>query len=371
MIPPMLRARNTLPLFLCVPLLAIAAGDSARQRAFELYEAGKFNEARVVLEQLDARDEADGIAMYRLFYCRQLIQDPNTQQTLEKARGLLEQAVQTSGDLETYFYLTNAYVNLSRGDDARRVAVEATRKVEEGELSTPSTPLDMFRLGKLYADQEREIEAVQWYGRSADGFEAADSVARRPYVQWASRYLAERAFEGKRYEEAAKQFGRVLGNGSGSFEDWDRFALSQAWIGRYEGAALAWRRGLSLGPGGSDRAHYGAGVAERAARTANVPDAAPDGRAWEELDQAELEGILLEQAAVVREALSWMLNAGHRIHFVERMALQQQIDEARPVFVAAALEFVLRDYSLREKSFSGGYAGLILRERAWQVSPRP
>ncbi len=65
--------------------------------------------------------------------------------------------------------------------------------------------------------------------------------------------------------------------------------------------------------------------------------------------------------------MTWRKNLRHRLHFIEQLALERQILEARKLFLAAALEFVLRGYPLREKAFSAGYAGLILREGAWRL----
>ena len=53
-----------------------------------------------------------------------------------------------------------------------------------------------------------------------------------------------------------------------------------------------------------------------------------------------------------------------------RKEYRAKVNEARDVFVPAALEYIVRGHSLREVAFFGGYAQLALRPTAWRL-PRP
>jgi tetratricopeptide (TPR) repeat protein len=120
---PSLR-RLAVIMFVVICLGAGASGEdqaSIRARALELYDAGRYAEAKSLFEQLDAAGPIDGTLLYRLYYCQRLANDDKARDTLDRARQQLEKDVATASDLEAPFYLANTYRNVGRLTDARNV----------------------------------------------------------------------------------------------------------------------------------------------------------------------------------------------------------------------------------------------------------
>jgi tetratricopeptide (TPR) repeat protein len=346
-----------------------ATDDDTAARAVRLYDEGRYAEACPLLESLDG--EADGTRIYRLYYCRRLENDPRARSTLDEARKKLENEAGTSKDLLPSFYLANAYSNLGRPTDMRRIATDATRRFEAGKIDKPETGNEMFRLGKLYADQGRDDEAVEWYAKSVSALAAEASDTPSPYLIWAGRYLADRAFRQQDWEHAVEFYGQFLSASQGSVEDYDRMAVAAVHLGRYADASQAWRQAERLNPADANRARYCSRLSDRARELDALPETTLEGRPWSELSQQELQTILVDTATVVAETQLEAPPPESPDHELRR-ELQARLDGAKPVFVAAALEYALRDYDIREAAFSGGFAPLIFQAARWKIAvPSP
>ena len=79
---------------------------------------------------------------------------------------------------------------------------------------------------------------------------------------------------------------------------------------------------------------------------------------------------MLDGTRVVGEARNEAETATKRLKKKRYKQLQDGIDEARPVFLGAALEYVLRGFPIRETAFFGGYAPLIFHSDKWRLPPR-
>jgi tetratricopeptide (TPR) repeat protein len=360
---------------LCVITLVVAclgAGatgedhEATRARALELYDAGRYEEARPLLEQLDAAGPIDGTLLYRLYYCQRLANDEQARATLDRARQQLEQEVAEASDLEAPFYLANTYRNVGRLSDAQNVAAAATARVESGDLSQPTTGVELFRLAKLYADQERAEEATRWFTKAVELLASNDSAVARPYIEWAGRYLADQAWTQKDYDGAAKHLAAVTADKGGSEQDLNRLATAYCRTGRYGEAKSAWQQAERSNPAHANHARYSWRLAAQAEQLGSLPDATPDGRSWDELSQEELEQVMLENAQAARAAVAEVEQA-EELTNKQRQQLQLRMDEARPVFIAAALEYALRGYQIRETAFANGYAPMIFHAREWKL----
>jgi len=334
-------------------------------RAIEFYDAGRYAEARQELERLD-RAKLDGSLLYRLYYCQNLAGAPEAAATLPRAVELLEQEHKQGGSLASSFYLVNAYTNAGKAAEARRVAAEATERIGSDPKREPTDPVDRFRLGKLFADQQKTAEAERWYAAAVPGLEQGRHAA---YLQWASRYLAEATYARGDYTEAEPHLTRLTAVDKPSASDLDRLAVCRARIGMYVEAGKAWRKAVLVDPANGDRARYSANIVEAAARLPDLSAAAPDGRLWTQLTGADLEQILAEQAAEARKVFE-AAETWDDLSDETRAELQQRLDRARPVFVGAALEYTLQGHAIREAAFSGGYAPLIFQDNEWRL-PRP
>jgi hypothetical protein len=187
--------------------LPIGAAEELLDDAIRLYDAGRYSESKPLLEQLVAAGNASGITHYRLYFCQRQAGDPAQKQTLEQARTLLEKEVAVAQGFEAAFYLSNTYANLGLTEEVPRLAATVTAKLESEAIKAPTTAVEQFRLGKLYADQDRDRVAEVWFKQAVDGFEAADNTAFLPYLEWGARWLGNRAMTEERFEAAAKQLG--------------------------------------------------------------------------------------------------------------------------------------------------------------------
>ena len=342
---------------------------SPRARAIALYDAGRYAEASRTIGEIDRAGQADGALLYRWFYCQRAAADPSAGATLERARVALELELAAGASLETLFYLTNAYANLQRSSDAQRVAVEAVGAVESAAIPEPATPFGRFALGKLYADLRRADRATHWY-EAALAAPGGGSAALAPaYVRWASRYLGDRALDAANWEAAERSHTRLVDAGEASLELYDRLAVSRARLGLWVEAAQAWRKADRLDPSNADRARYCARIVDQATNLGSLPPTAPDGRLWRGLSSQELEEFLAAQAQVVRSAKD-ECRATPGPDAARREILQTRLDAARALFVAAALEYALAGYNIRETAFVGGFAPLVFHADEW-VLPAP
>jgi tetratricopeptide (TPR) repeat protein len=345
-----------------------APAEPTPDRAVELYDSGQYAEARIVLEQLDAKDAADGKLLYRLFYSQRVAGDGKSLATLKRAVEKLEAESATARDLESTFYLVNGYSSLNRPSDAQLAAHAATARVESGELDPPETGLEQFRLGKLYADQRQAEKAERWYRNAVESFTEEGQAMHTAYLKWAARYLADVTFQREEWSAAEEYLARLVEFEEPTKADLDRLAVCRARIGLYREAAKSWRASELLDPANANRARYCYRLAETAATLESLSAAAPDGRLWTDLNKTDLEGILTEQANEVRtikqesQPLTWADKE-------PRAALQARLDVARPNFVAAALEYALQGNSIREAAFFGGYAPLVFKDKEWKLPP--
>ena len=101
-----------------------------------------------------------------------------------------------------------------------------------------------------------------------------------------------------------------------------------------------------------------------------MPETDGANRPWAEMNGAELEEVIRRQAEIVAEIMTSTqaaIEAEQPINAEQRADYQSRVDQARPLFVAAAMEYSLQGNSLREFAFFGGFAQLVFRDRDWRV----
>jgi tetratricopeptide (TPR) repeat protein len=338
-------------------------------RAKSLYADARYTEALPLLLEIERAGRATGPLLYRLAYCQRATGDATTgSATEQRALVALERELDGWSDLEIPFYLCNVYQNTGREGDARRVAAEATARLESGAVALPESGPDMFRLGKLYADQGQEQKASEWYGRAVDRL-TEDGRPGGSYVRRASRYVAERAFRAGQFERAQRYLTHLVEAGGAAPPDLDRLAVASARIGKYDEATAAWQQAILADPAGRNKARYALALVSMAARLKARPAEMPSGKAWTEATKEELEALMKEESDRVRQIQAEVAEAG-QLEKGARKAHRARVHEARERFTLAALEYTLRGYGIRETAFFGGYAPLILNRSAWAL-PRP
>jgi len=374
-VPSPHRPRFRIPLALLLALLAWtsaapAQDDAARADAVRLYDEGRYAEAGELLARLDAAGRADGPLLYRLYFCQRESGSELAGKTQERAREALERELPKAKSLEVPFYLANVYGNQGQLSERKRVAAEAARLVASGSLPAPaaSDGVAWFRLAKLQEYAGNDESARDGYRHALDAF-GADPDAGRAYTRFAADYLLKSAEERKDWVEAERYLALELEQGGGNAAQYDRLAVLGVRAGHFDDAVTAWRRAGRANPADADRARYAANLAAMAAKLAPLPQSAPDGRPFAELGKEELETLLVEQSKRAKDAVAEA--KGDPAPSAQRLAeLRAASAAAKPLFVAAGLEYVLRGYGIRETAFFGGYAPLIFRESEWNVPGR-
>jgi tetratricopeptide (TPR) repeat protein len=336
------------------------------EEAVALYDAGRYEEARGMLEELDARSEATGPLLYRLAFALGKTGEAARGKAMEsRAMTVLEQEFASGGGLEVAFYLSNAHRNTNNPTRSTEVAGEAIRRQESGTWPEPETALERFRIGKLYADQNREEEAAGWYRKALTGFEA--QAGRFPsYENWIRRYLYRIASDQQDWKTAGELLRANLEGGQGSRADHDLLAVLLTRSGRWAEAEEAWRSLERMDPAQADRPRYCRQLTIRAREVGTLPVETLDGEPIASLDKDRMEVILKELAdnlTAVQTGVAGDPDA-------DREAAGRELDKIKPVFVAVALEYAYQGHPIRETAFQGGYAPLIFHASRWVV-PNP
>jgi tetratricopeptide (TPR) repeat protein len=347
---------------------AAAAEPTPAERAVQMYDEGRYEEARVAIEALEQGGPLSGPLLYRLGFCYGQARDTNRQNDLmRRALGELEKEAASADSLEVSFFLANALNNVGRIPDAKNAAARATARIENGEWPKPVAPIDLFRAGKLYQDQGRRDEAMQKYRAALAGWDSKG--AKVPgYRRWALRYLSQEAFSAADHRQAETDLAALVALGGASPQEHDRLAVARVKLKDWPGAAAAWREAERLDPANADRPRYCRNLAVLAQSAGQVPVAAPSGAAWSSLSQAELDALMAEQAKTLREARAEVV-AG--VSAERKAELAERVVRARGAFVGAGLEYAMRYLDIRQASFTGGYAPLIFHPEEWTVEPPP
>jgi tetratricopeptide (TPR) repeat protein len=369
-VPALTRLALAVPLLIAAAVgLPAVADDDAKTMAAQgiaLYDAGDYEGARRLFEELDARGVASGPILYRLAYCLGRTGDATRGRAVEtRAIDLLKTEYAARPDLEVAFYLSNAFRNQRRLAESRAAAKAETDRQEAGDAPTPRTGVELFRVAKLYADQNREDRAQEWYRKALAAF--AEGPSDQPtYVRWSRRYLGDVAFAKADFARAEKEYTALVQYGGVEPLDFDRLATARARLGRYGPAADAWREAELLDPPNGDRPRYCWRLARMAEKLETLPERDGAGTEFRSMSREQLESTMKAQADVVRNAVAEVTAEGTTTPD-RRAELQRDVDAAKAVFTAAGLEYAVRNLPIRETAFMGGYAPLIFHQSRWKL----
>ena len=339
--------------------------------AVQLYDEGRYAEACEALRKLDAA-AISGPQLYRLFFCEKATgNDAASVEALRRAQETLEKENTATAPLEVPFYLANAYTNLGRVAEARRVAEAATRSIEGGTRKKPSGLIDTFQVGKLYQDQGRTDEAVTWYRQAIDAFDPK-SKRYAGSIRWALRYTAAAASARRDFPAAEEALTKLTGLPDAEAGDWNELAAARARQKKYGPASDAWRAAVQADPEQADDPRYASRVAIVVSQLPSLPAIGAEGKAFEKMTSAELETTLKAEADAVRDVHGREAAAMKpRLDPKLRESLVSELDAIKGRFFAAALEYALRRAPIRETAFREGYAVLIFQDREWELAPDP
>jgi tetratricopeptide (TPR) repeat protein len=347
--------------------------------AVQLYDEGRYAEACEVLRKLDAA-AITGPQLYRLFFCEKASgNDAASLEALKRAQETLEKENTAATPLEMPFYLANTYTNLGRIADARRVAEAATRSLEAGTRKKPTALIDTFQVGKLYQDQGRTDEAVTWYKQAIDAFDPK-SKRYAGSIRWALRYTAAAASARRDFASAEGALAKLTGFPDAEAADWNDLAIARARQKKYGPASDAWRAAVQADREQADDARYSSRVALVVSQLPSLPAIGAEGKAFEKMTNAELEGALKAEADAVRDVHGREVaamkpgDAGAPTAALDpklRESLDSELGAIKARFFAAALEYALRRAPIRETAFREGYAVLIFQDREWELASDP
>ena len=367
--PPRRSPALVLTALLGAALVAHTADPDPAKQARELYDRGKYEQARVLLERLAAAGAADGPLLYRLAYTQRLAADPVADETQRRAIERLEQEAAAGADLETDFYLFSALRNVARLSEAKEVGARAVARLEAGELEPPPTGEGAFWVGRLYDELERDEEAARWYERSIETFRTA-GVRDHVYRTMALRALVTRALAAGDTERAGLLLGELGPEADLPFAQLEQLAEQLGRSRSYQAAREVWRTIERRYPGQAGHARYMWSLSGAAVSQGGLPEQSPSGKRWAEMSREELAAGLSELVQAVRDAQAEWLAAEQATPEL-RAALEARIEAARAPFTAAAFEFGQRRYGIREAAFTGGYAPMVFHDAAWQLPERP
>lgn len=352
-----------------LPALAGAAGaaESPAAKAVTLYDDGRYAEARVALEALDAEGRMNGPLLYRLYYCQSYGGDnERSRATLERALEKLEYESTAMPSLETAFYLVNTYASLSRPDDARGVAADAVGKLESAAWPAPKDGISSFQAGRLYQILGRVDEAATRFETALRGFASLPGRYTGPTL-FASRFLAGRARAREAWADAERHLATIAASPAATVADCKELAVARGRLGKWGAAAEAWRKAGALAPAEADDPRYAARLADTAAGIGTLPGESSAGVPWTRASNADLERIMKEQS----EAAAAARAKGEKAPVGDRPAIVASLAAIRKRFVAAALEYAMRGMPIRETAFGNGYAVLIFQDAAWELAAGP
>lgn len=382
-----------LGLFLAAPIAAAAGGRAEKaetesvgkarcfapdptraedeKSAIARYDEGRYAEARAALGGIVAAGRGGGSLRYRYaFTLRDAGDREGEARETDRAIEELEREVESSPSLEAWFYLATAERNRGRSADARRVAVRATSDLDAGRCEAPLGGLDRFRVARLYEDQGRDDVAARWHREALSAW-GGNPATPPAYERWSRRFVADDALARADFAEAETQYAWLAAGGAASAGEWARLAVARARLRRWDGAAAAWREVEKKDPSNADDARYAARLAaQAAARTVPLPEADTTGRDWRNLRRDELEAVMTAHVRAARDAIA-RAAAEPPPTPEERAKLAASAEEAHVFFLAAALEYSVRGFPIRETAFVGGYAPLVFNPDQWEVPAAP
>jgi len=342
------------------------AEATVADKAVNLYDEGRYDEARVLLEQLDAEGKLTGPLLYRLGFCHGQALDAKGQtEFMQRALVELQKEAATGDSLEVSFFLANALNNVDRAADARKVAADATTRIENGTWPKPAQPIDQFRLAKLYQDQGRTADAVPHYRAALAQWELVGAQVPG-YQKWSRRYLGQDSIARADFRQAEADFRALTSLGGASASDFDRLAVCRVRVSDWQGAADAWREAEKLDPANSDRPRYCRNLALLAATAGTLPSTNPKGTAWTATSTEDLEATMANEAKTLRDART---EAAAGITPQRKAELEKTVSTAKGNFAAAGLEYAARYLDIRQTAFTGGYAPLIFHPEEWTAEP--
>jgi len=344
-----------------VVVLAVLSSACSKQtlarrtaaRGMALYAQGQYAEALPLLKDANDAGLQDGILLYQLGYCREVVEhEPDVRkETWKQAEPVLRREISQPGGatLERLYYLTVVSSDQAAYDRMAQYARQAVEQFEKGPSPNTLSGEDWFRLGRLHDHLQEASEAEAAYRRSVSVFSKSPG-GNGSYRSLALAKVGEFELNARHYPSAAEEFDEALKLlPSNPQVDPFRHALTLLAVRRFDDAIARF---------GEDRAdthdesQYGSDLARKMNAVAPLDAKDIDGAAYDALPDDLL-------VARVREAAKAYRAARDKNKFQPGDALPAEVALHQKRFVALLGEYFVRTRSLQEFCLKEGIADLV------------
>jgi tetratricopeptide (TPR) repeat protein len=360
--PPLRRARREVLRLLSAFAAAAAlacGGQPARGpsgAAPSLYDQGKYKEALPVLRQAYDAGERNGILLYQLGYCRQVVEGKTEERKTvwKEARPLLEKEVAATGGatLERLYYLTVICSDDQAYDGMTQYARQAVEQFEKGPDPNGLTGDDWFRLGRLHDFLQEASEAEASYRRALSSYRKSKGTGTA-YEALTLAKVGDLDYHQARFADAADEYDRAVALLPENVQvNPFRHGLALLATGKFEPAAAAFatdRQEATV-----TESQYAADLARKAKEVSTLPDKDRDG--------APIPGISDEMLQKrIQEASKQLRAVRTKNSMKPGDPLPAEVADAQRRFVSLLREVLIRRKAIQDFCLQENIADLVRR----------
>lgn len=351
-------------------------GGSAAQRGTEAYLAGHYDQALPELEKARDAGGASGALLYMLGFCYESVKHDTAASTAAfdaAFEALKKETEQPKPGIESYFYLSNLYLNRRDPEGSKKAATAGTAAIESKRIKVAKDGVSQFRAGKLYADAGIPDTAVIYHRRAVAAF-LKDANPPGEYYRRALETVAVQDRGKGRAEDVADTWEKLVQmNPAMPDGDWNLgIALLRA--RRYEKAKAAFERAKPAGGDRGQDAYYAAGLAAGGLEVVQgkfkIP-AKDNGKTIASLDDeaidTRIKAVVAEAGPLLNDEVKEgeyqvVVNEKGRKRVAPSAKVASKLGELHGRFVALVTEIMVRNKaSLQTKAFEGSYSQLVIQ----------
>jgi hypothetical protein len=369
-------------------LHASTDAENAARQGIEAYLGGHYDAALPLLEKARDGGASSGALLYMLGFCYESVRhdtEASTKAFDASFEALKKETEQPKPSLESYFYLSNLYLNRRDADGSKKTAAAGTAAIESKKIKVAKDGVSQFRAGKLYADAGNNEKAVEYHRRAVSAFKKDDNPPPEYYRRSLETVAAGDHGKGNA-EDLADTWEKLLAMNPAIPEgDWN-LGVAEMRASRFEKAKAAFERARKVGGDRGQDAYYAAGLAagglEVTQAGIKIPTKDKDGKLIASLDDDALDARIKELVAEAGPLLNREVKEGEYQLVVnekgrKRVApagkLASQLGQLHARFVALLTEVLVRNKSpLQTKAFEGSYSPLVIQtwKSIWANSHR-
>jgi len=376
--------------FASAPFTAVHAtpeGEAAAKSGIASYLAGRYEQALPDLEKARDGGASSGALLYMLGFCYDSVRHDAAASAASfdaSLEALKKEVDQPKPPLESYFYLSNLYINRRDTDASKKTAAAGTAAIESKKIKVAKDGVSQFRAGKLYADQGNNEKAYDYHRRAAAAFRKEENPPLEYYRRSLETVAAESHGKGDAQEMADTWEKLLAMNPKITDGDWN-LGVASLRAARFDKAKPAFERARQAESDRGQDAYYAAGLAAGGLEVVQAGVKIPvkdKGKAIASLSDEDLDahikavvaeaGPLLNREAKQGEYQLVVSEKGRkRVAPAGKMA--SQLNDLHARFVALVTEILVRNRaSIQTKAFEGSYSPLVIQPwgRLWANAHR-